>query len=53
MMNQKEFDNPSAYYDHKKFNEKFYQNIYNGTYTLHMNINYLSYLFDDFHTLLS
>ena len=52
MMNQKEFDNPSAYYDYKKFNENFHQNTYKGTNILHMNINSFSCHFDEFHTLL-
>ena len=39
-MNRKEFDNLSAYYDYKKFNETFDQNI--DTNILHMNINSLS-----------
>ena len=51
--NQEEFDNPAAYYEYKKFNKNFDQNIYNGTNILHMNINSLSYKIDDFHTLLS
>ena len=42
MMNIKEFDNPSAYYDYKKINENFDQNIYNDTNILHMNIISLS-----------
>ena len=53
MMNQKEFDSPSVYYDYEKFNEDFGQNIYNGTNILHINIDSVSYHFDDFHTLLS
>ena len=53
MMSQKEFDNPSAYYDYTKLNENFDQNIYNGSNILHMNINSLFYRFDDIHTLLS
>lgn len=53
MMDQKEFDNPSVYYNYKRLKENFDQNIYNGTNILHMNINCLSYHFYDFHTLLS
>ena len=53
MMNRKEFDSPSVYYDYEKFNEDFGQNIYNGTNILHINIDSVSYHFDDFHTLLS
>ena len=52
MMNQKEFDSPSVYYDYEKFNEDFGQNICNGTNILHINIDSVSYHFDDFHTLL-
>ena len=53
MIDQEEFDNPSAYYDYKRSKENFEQNIYNGTNILRMNINFLSYHFHDFHTLLS
>ena len=50
---QEDFFNPSAYFDCKKFNENFDDKTYKGTNFLHMNINSLSYHFDDLHTLLS
>ena len=49
MMNQEEFDNPSAYYHFKNFNKNFY--IYNSINILHMNINSHTCHFDEFHTL--
>ena len=52
MMNQEEFGDPSAYYNYKRFNENFDQNIYNGTNILHININSLSYHFDNFRTVI-